>query len=98
MSPQARAISVSSEPPSLMTYRSQRVEAHELEAGGLWVACRDVEALDGIPRTSLDEVVDGRDHDQVLGARRDGQTDVAEVRAGQEFRLGQPVERRAFAD
>src|SRR5689334_10959080 len=76
MSVAARVMSASSAPPSLMTYLSERIQARELESGGFVPSGRDVEALDGISRTSLDQVVDGGDDDEVVGARGDRQADV----------------------
>src|SRR5690349_20252968 len=96
---------VPSAPPTLITYtqillvdraRSDRMQAGKLQARALIPARSDVEALHGVARTTLDQIIERRDDDQMATVRRQREADIAEIGPTQDLRLRQAIEAGAL--
>jgi hypothetical protein len=74
------------------------MEAGEFEARGLGMAGHEIETLNGVARRSFDEVVEGRENDEASAALLEGEADLAEIRPGADFRLGDAIQAAVALD
>src|SRR5690606_33664344 len=75
-----------------------RMQADELQAGGLGEAVADVHGLHGLARGALHQVVDRSGDDHAVGVRVNFEADVAEIGAGEDRRFRRAVDAGALLD
>src|SRR3972149_11819806 len=83
-------------PPTFATntsgFTSDRVQAHEVQPQRPRVAGHEIHALARAARGALHQIVERRDRHDALPVAVEREANVAEVRPGEELRLGEAVE------